>query len=125
VYENSEATKKLSTFINPIITRYSAISEQGKSTQLILDSNTFRLKRFKEILGIDKIGVVVDELKEDIKDAKIKSESLLKEIDTLEKNKFELQDVPVVESIDTIQILYEALQKEKVVYDEQTKLYSA
>ena len=66
-YKNSEATKYLATIIDPSITKYSCISEQGKTAQILFDTPTNRLKKLKEILGIDKLFEIVEDLKEEIK----------------------------------------------------------
>ncbi len=122
-YSNSEATKKFAEVVNPTITMYSAIAEQGKNVQLLFDTPANRLKRLKEILGIDKINQVVEEIKSDIKEAKSNSDSLLKEISLLEQNVFEPMEVPEIEDIEARKEELSKLEKEKELFDIKSKMF--
>ena len=122
-YSNSEATKKFAEVVNPTITMYSAIAEQGKNVQLLFDTPANRLKRLKEILGIDKINQVVEEIKSDIKEAKSNSDSLLKEISLLEQNVFEPMEVPEIEDIEARKEELSKLEKEKELFDIKLKMF--
>lgn len=67
---NSEATKKLAEVIDPMLAKYSAVSEQGKATTLLFQKPAERLKTIKEILKFDSIFEAVENIKEDVKTKK-------------------------------------------------------
>lgn len=100
--KSSDASKKLKELLSSELLLYSSISEQGQSYSILLDSPTQRLETFKSILGIDKIGEVVERMKEDLKEFKVNSDLIKKEKETLESKKFDLMeefDLPNIEQI--------------------------
>jgi len=123
VYNNSEATKKLSEIIDPTITKYSAISEQGKTTQLLFQKPAERLKTLKEILKIDSINDIVENMKEDAKKIKTEIEVLEGEIKTLESRTFSFMDLPEVPNIDNVLKEKIVLEKQKEEYEAKKKAY--
>lgn len=100
--KSSDASKKIKELLSSELLLYSSISEQGQSYSILLDSPTQRLETFKSILGIDKIGEVVERMKEDLKEYKVNSDLIKKEKETLESKKFDLMeefDLPNIEQI--------------------------
>jgi DNA repair exonuclease SbcCD ATPase subunit len=123
IYKNSEATKKLAEVIDPNIIRYSSISEQGKTAQILFDTPANRLKKLKEILGIDKLVDLSEEMKKDIQDKDSIIKESDKEIKLLEERQYNYMDVPIVGIIDNLLIEKELLEKDKQIYDVHIKLY--
>ena len=122
IYKNSEATKYLATIIDPNVTRYSAISEQGKTAQILFDTPANRLKKLKEILGIDKIFELVEDIKEEIKQINSDIDLNKKEIEVIDNIDYNLLDVPVLPDIkdiktkfsdDTIGVIFPILSRNR------------
>jgi DNA repair exonuclease SbcCD ATPase subunit len=67
---NSEASKKFAEYIDPVLTEYSAVSQQGKTTELLFQKPAERLRTIKEILKIDNIFTACENIKEDVKKIK-------------------------------------------------------
>jgi DNA repair exonuclease SbcCD ATPase subunit len=125
VYKNSSATKKLAEIINPTITKYSAVSEQGKSTLLLFQKPAERLRQFKEILGIDNIAFIVGKIKEDIKLNEGKVNILKAELSVLQNKSFKFQEIPeIVDNEDEIKLQISKLEVEKDRYEIENKLYN-
>jgi DNA repair exonuclease SbcCD ATPase subunit len=124
-YKNSEATKKLAEILNPIILKHSAISEQHKTVQILFDTPTETLKKLKYILGVDKLSLIVDEMKEEQKEKKNKVDLIKKEIELLENKKYNyLDEVKIDTDIDSLNAKKEKLELEKTIYDQQVLLYN-
>lgn len=123
IFLNSDATKELATYIDPTITKYSAISEQGRSTILLFDKAASRLAKLKEIFGVDKIQSITVQIKEEYDELNKKIDGLNKEIEILQNTKFELFDVPEVEDIFIVKDEYEKLKAEKEKLESLQKLY--
>lgn len=113
--KGSDASKKLKELLSSDLLLYSSISEQGQSYSILLDSPTERLENFKSILGIDKIGEVVEKMKEDLKELKNQSEVIKKEIELLELQKFDLLEEIELPNIEQIKsdLQEQELEKEK------------
>ena len=127
-YLNSEATKMLGTIIDYDLTRLSAISEQGKTSELLFQKPAERLKTLKQILKIERIADIVEKIKEDIKENTGKINNLSTEITTLENieftemPEFDLPDIDrlknELELIEDIKISLEKEQeKDEVEYE--------
>ena len=124
VYKNSSATKKLAEIINPTITKYSAVSEQGKSTLLLFQKPAERLKQFKEILGIDNIAFIVGKIKEDIKANENTIDVTKAELNVLQNKSFSFQDIPeIIDNENELKSEIEKLETEKNLYEVQNKVY--
>ncbi len=123
VYKNSDATKYLATIIDPNIARYSAISEQGKTAQILFDTPANRLKKLKEILGIDKLFEIVEDLKEEIKQINTDIDLKKKEVEILENIDYNFLDIIELPDIEDIKQEFNLLKKDKELYEVQTKLY--
>jgi len=123
-YKNSEATKKLAEIIDSNIIRYSSISEQGKTAQILFDTPTNRLKKLKEILGIDKIADLCEEIKSDIdkKQEEIKLQD--KELKFLEEKKYNFMSELEISNIDDLKKQLEILELEKKNYELQSVVYN-
>lgn len=87
-FRGSDATNQISKLVNADLLLYSSISEQGQSYSILLESPSERLKKFKSILGIDKLIRIVEDLKKEISTKKTASEVLKKEIDLLSSREF-------------------------------------
>lgn len=124
VYQNSEASKKLAEVIDPVLTKYSAISTQGQSTQLLFDTPSNRLKKLREILKIDKIIDASDSIKEDIKLEKEKLDKIQSEINVLEGLTFIYMDLPKLWDITKIENEYKELTLKKSLYDKDLISYN-
>lgn len=113
--KGQDASKKLKEILSSDLLLYSSISEQGQSYSILLDSPTERLETFKSILGIDKIGEVVEKMKEDLKEYKTNADLIKKEKETLESKKFEFMDEFELPNITQIKedLQEQELQKEK------------
>jgi DNA repair exonuclease SbcCD ATPase subunit len=124
VYVNSNATKKLAEIINPTITKYSAVSEQGQSTLLLFQKPAERLRQFKEILGIDNIAFIVEKIKEDIKTNKNNVDIINAELNILKNKTFSFQEIPeIIDNESELKTQIEKLQSEKEKFELQNKLY--
>lgn len=87
-YKNSDAVNYIAKITNPDLLLYSSISEQGQSYSILQESPADRLKRFKTILGIDRLSKIVENLKKQISENKLKSDLIKKEIDILSSKQF-------------------------------------
>ena len=123
IYKNSEATKKLAEIIDPNIIRYSSISEQGKTAQILFDTPANRLKKLKEILGIDKLADLSEEIKKEIQDKEQTIKELNNEVKFLEEIKYKYIDRPDLPNIEEVKTKFELLEKDKQLYESQNKLY--
>lgn len=121
--KSSDASKKLKELLSSELLLYSSISEQGQSYSILLDSPTQRLETFKSILGIDKIGEVVEKMKEDLKEYKVNSDLVKKEKETLESKKFELMEELELPNIEQIKsdLLEQETEKEKKEKNDKLK----
>ena len=112
LFRGSDATNQISKLINPDLLLYSSISEQGQSYSILLESPTERLKKFKTILGIDKLTQIVEETKKEISSKKIESELLKKEIDLISSREFsfleefDLIDISEIKNLISVQESY-------------------
>lgn len=118
-YTKSDAVKKLQEVIDPVLTLYSAISIQHRSTELLFDTPANRLQKIKSLLRIDSIDEVVNSIKEDIKTNKDDISKLQGEIDALESQKFEYEVEPVLPSIDV-----NGYKKEIKILEEEREEYT-
>lgn len=96
---NSDVNTFMSARINPVLTRYSSIASQEKTTQIITDSPTERLDRLKTILGMDTLAKSVDRLVTQIKSGKDILMGLQKDIQNLESQNYDTQEVPAAPDI--------------------------
>jgi len=123
-YKNSEATKKINADLNAHIIKYSAISEQGKASEIIFDTPANRLMRLKQILNIDKITDVVNEIKEDIREKTIQLNEIKKEVEILENKNYEFIDEFELGNIHDLEIQFKLLQQEKQIYELEKEKYN-
>lgn len=123
IFYNSDATKKMAEILNPLITNYSAISEQEKTSALIFEKPTARLEKFKKIVGVDKLQLVTAEMKLDVDVKKSQIEKLKIEVQTLESLIYDYHDIPKIEDITDLKVKFEKLQKEEIDYKNKLKLW--
>ena len=120
--KSSDASKKLKELLSSELLLYSSISEQGQSYSILLDSPTQRLETFKSILGIDKIGEVVEKMKDDLKEYKVNSDLIKKEKETLESKKFDLMEEFELPNIEQIKSDLQEQETEKEKKEKNDKL---
>ena len=102
VYLNSDATKKLAEIINPLLTLYSAISEQSNVSRLLFEKQADQLEKLKKLFGIEKLHNIVDDIKADIKVNDTKLIELETEVKVLENRKYNFVDEPDENEIEKI-----------------------
>ncbi len=122
-YENSEATNKLKTIIDPTLTLFSSVSQQGESTQILFETPTKRLEKLRMILGLDSIIDVTRNMDEDIKNEKEKLMILETEINTLSNLTFSFMDAPEVPDIEDLQDEFDHLSVKKEEFDKEGVIY--
>lgn len=101
-YRGGEAAAKINSIINSELLMYSSISEQGQSYSILLESPSERLKKFKTILGVDKLANVVEICKKEISEKKSEIDRLKTEVQILSNKQFsylEEFDLPNIDSI--------------------------
>ena len=125
-YINSAATAVLSSYINPVLTNYSAILEQGNSSALLFEKPAERLKKFKEILSIEEIDELVKLLKQDITELDKQVIELQTINKTLESLDYTLHNIPVhpEDVIDDLKKQQESLFIKKLEYENNLKEYN-
>jgi DNA repair exonuclease SbcCD ATPase subunit len=101
-FRGSDATNQISKLVNADLLLYSSISEQGQSYSILLESPAERLKKFKSILGIDKLIKIVEDLKKDISTKKVECEVVKKEIDLLSSREFTFLEEFVLNDISEV-----------------------
>ena len=135
---NSEATKKLAEVIDPMLTKYSAVSEQGKTTALLFQKPAERLKTIKEILKFDSIFEAVENIKEDVKAKKEEIDKIDVEQNILNTRSYSyMPEETLKKEVDADQGVEEKLKVELknkedylefqrilTKYNEETKLYN-
>jgi DNA repair exonuclease SbcCD ATPase subunit len=102
VYLNSDATKKLAEIINPLLTLYSAISEQRNVDRLLFEKQADQLEKLKKLFGIEKLKDIVEDIKSDIKLNDTKLIELETEVKVLENRKYHFIDEPDESEIEKI-----------------------
>jgi DNA repair exonuclease SbcCD ATPase subunit len=137
-FTNSEAVKKLAEIIDPNLTLHSCVSEQGKTTQLLFQTPSARLKTIKEILKYDTIFDAVENIKSDIKVKANEIEKIDVEQNILEARTYTyLDEASLKKEVDSsdnieeklklqedIKILFEDNRKKKEQYDVKVKDYN-
>lgn len=120
-YFNSEATSKLRDIIDFELTKYSAISEQGKTAQLLFQKKTERLNTLSRILKIDSINESSENVKEEVRKIRENVKVLETELNSLENAEFSLMDEIILPEIDEIKKEFEVVEKEKNDYNVKQK----
>lgn len=120
-YFNSEATSKLRDIIDFELTKYSAISEQGKTAQLLFQKKTERLNTLSRILKIDSINESSENVKEEVRKIRENVKVLETELNSLENAEFSLMDEITLPDIDEVKKEFEVIEKEKSDYDLKQK----
>lgn len=120
-YYNSEATAKLKEIIDFELTKYSAISEQGKATQLLFQKKTERLNTLKRILKIDSINESVENIKEDIRKEKEEIKLIEVELNTLKNMSYNYMESFLLPDIEKTKEELSVIEKEKEEYNKKEK----
>lgn len=121
-YNKSDAYKYLAqNVLDPHLTLYSSISEQGKTASILFESPTKSLETLKKIFKVDVINDKVDLMKANIKeldeDVKVlKAEKLI-----FENKQFNYNELPELPNIDLkkVEEKISQLEKDKVEYNNQ------
>lgn len=122
-FYNSEASKEFAKVVDPVLASYSAISEQGKTTELLFMKPSERLKTIKKILKVDDVADIISNIQIDIDEIKDKVKTKKIELVSLENVKFSYMDLPKKVNIDSLKQEYENLLIEKKSFEESDKLY--
>lgn len=120
-YFNSEATSKLRDIIDFELTKFSAISEQGKTAQLLFQKKTERLNTLSRILKIDSINESSENVKEEVRKIRENVKILEAELTSLENAEFSLMDEITLPDIDEVKKEFEVIEKEKEEYNKKQK----
>ena len=128
-----EAANHISKIVNSELLLYSSISEQGQSYSILTESPAERLKKFKTILGIDKLSRIVENVKKEISQKKSEADLLKKEIEILSSKQFtyleefELPDISELSKTLQLQETYKKVtEKNKQLqstYDMELSVY--
>ena len=121
-YKNNEASNKISEIINSDLLLYSSISEQGKSYSILIDTPAQKLKRIKSILGIEKLEIVSQNIKEEISNLKEEIKVNRSEFDFLKSKEFRFQDEIQLKDIEQIKKDFEIQEKQKLIFEKQKSL---
>jgi len=124
VYKNNEASNKISEIINSDLLLYSSISEQGKSYSILIDTPAQKLKRVKSILGIEKLEIVSQNIKEEISSLKENMKVNRSEYDFLNSKQFKFQEEISLKDIHKIKKEFEIQEKQKLIFDKNKTLQS-
>jgi exonuclease SbcC len=116
-YKNSDAVKKIKELYNPKLILYSSISTQHEATSLLFENPSERLKKLKQILGLERIEEISNNLKEDIEVCKLNCLALDSEISVLKQIKFNYQIIPDLNDITEIEKKFSKLSTEKEEYE--------
>jgi len=122
-FYHSDAVVEMKKLSNPILTLYSAISQQHESTAILFEKGAQRLEKLKQVFQMELVDKAVAEVYNDRYVKKKEIETLQTEIDTLVKMEYNLQDVPDVPDIDEVKKEFDQLGIKKKAYDAQKALY--
>lgn len=125
VYENKTATDVLSSVIDPKLTHYSAISNQHSATDILFETPAKRLDKLKTVLGLEKVGLAADYLKEQIAESKSEIEQINTKIITIEENRLDYKPVPDVPDISDKEKEFETMKQVKENFDLKIKKYKS
>jgi exonuclease SbcC len=122
-FYNSEASKRFAEYIDPVLTEYSAVSQQGKTTELLFQKPAERLKTIKEILKIDNIFKACENIKEDVKSIKENIEKIEVEQNILNNRIYSFVDEDILkkqveDDVDVEKLLLKEEQT-KAVYEKE------
>jgi DNA repair exonuclease SbcCD ATPase subunit len=127
VYKNSQAVDYIETYIhNPKLTLASAITMQGKGSDILFEPNQKRIERLKQIFSIDKINNVGLHLKEKIEELKQRVREIEIENDTFRNSKYDDRVLDKNFSEEDIQSLKKqifSMEKERDSVEQQKALY--
>ena len=125
VYLNSDATKKLAEIMNPLLTLYSAISEQKNVDRLLFEKQADQLEKLKKLFGIEKLKDIVEDIKTDIKQNDTKLLELGTESKVLENRQYNFVDEPDMptENVDELNKKQVELLKDKELFDKESMQY--
>jgi DNA repair exonuclease SbcCD ATPase subunit len=122
-YKNSDAVKKIKELYNPKLILYSSISTQHEATSLLFENPSDRLKKLKQILGLERIEEISQNLKDDIETLKLRCLALDSEISVLKQVKFNYQIVQDLEDITEINKKFSKLSESKREYERLLESY--
>lgn len=105
----SDAVKKMKTLVNPTLTLFSAISQQGESTSILFESPADRLAKLKSILGMDRVVEIVEQMRSDAKEKRDQANLLKTEVKSMAERRFSRIDTPKLPDIKAIEEEFEGL----------------
>lgn len=111
--------------LNPVITLYSCVALQGESSSILFENSTPRLEKLKQIFGIDRINIIVENIKNDIKLNETEIQKLIAEKEALSNLKFDLEIEPDFDEdkYNSSKIVFAQLEKDKEVFNREKLLY--
>lgn len=122
IFLNSDAVKEIETIIDPILTLYSNISMQHKSTALLEEKSTPRLQKLKQILKVDELMIAIEKIKDDVSILKIDIIEAETKFKILKAKTFVYTDVPDMINEDKYDELVNNLTQlysDKDIYDKE------
>lgn len=125
-YLRSDSYKYIAdNILDPVLTLYSNISEQGKTSSLLFESPSKGLETIKKIFKIDRLNESVEKIKDRIRDNKENISIFEAERATLEGRDFEFFDEPELPDVDIDEMLKDSkvLEQNREIYIEQLKQF--
>lgn len=126
-YFKSDAYKYISdNILDPVLTLYSNISEQGKTASLLFETPAKGLEIIKKIFKLDSLNEKVEEMKVEIKENKNRIDILEAEKNILESREFEFVDIPELPkvNIDELNKKKVQLEKDKEIYNKELEQHT-
>ena len=123
----SDTYKYLFDILDPTLTLYSNISLQHNTTGLLFEKKTLRLEKFKQIIGVDKLNILGEKIKEDKKKYENDIEKMKTEIAVFESCIFEFEEEPIFEEIDIERKEqdFKKLELDKEIYQKELQNYAS
>ena len=128
VYKNSQAVEYIEKYIhNPKLTLASAITMQGKGSDILFEPNQKRIERLKQIFNIEKLNYVGMHLKNQIDELKIQIKELETENNVLNNTEYNykgLPELPDENKINEYKLKKVELEKQKSDYEKNLVIYN-
>lgn len=136
-YQRSDVNKYIeANILDPHLTLYSNVSEQGKTSSILFESPAKSLETLKKIFKVDRINEKVEEIKLKIKELESNIKVINAEKLLLENKVFNIHDLPELPNINIKELEEKLFQLEKdkeefykqqstfSIYNERLKKYN-
>jgi DNA repair exonuclease SbcCD ATPase subunit len=123
----SAITKKMAEIITGDLAVFSSVSLQGDSSKIFTADSSDTMTKIKKILQLDKLTKVSELLKIDQDVYTKQLEEFKKDLNVLENSVYEFLDEEEPEDINEIEVLFQNLQKVKILkmsYDKELLEYN-